>query len=480
MKQYLKYSKIHFIVLLGFSVRILFVLFGAEYYFGREKFYVGGDSYWWLNNIINLIEHGVYTDNLENEFGYFTRTPGYSFFIGFFYILFGKNIDLTFKSIVAVQIILDTISIYLVYRIGKRIFNNSVGILSAFIFSIYPFVIVWSAVVYAETLSVFLFLLSILVFLNAKNEKQYFLSGLIFSLSVLTRIQLIVFIPFFILISIFEVAKKNDNFSITKYKNAFFFTLSIIIVYGSWPTRNFIFHGKPIFAQHLGDRGHWSPDYYYYMQYIWSVKTDHEPQLSQILKGEKVDFPKSSYIHEKDSILLFKVVELSRNCGEGFSYFARSMGIRDTVVKRGQDCNEEIVSLYKQLIANQKKYNKLSYYFIVPINNLKKAVFKNSLYKPTTNSISVFANLLFAYRTLLILTGTLSLVFIFINNKELFFSNGILIIISYVFFWYFFHSFIYRNMEIRYLLHADLLLIFPAAYTIDKVYSSFKFAFLSK
>jgi 4-amino-4-deoxy-L-arabinose transferase-like glycosyltransferase len=478
MNQYLKDNKIYLIVLLGFSIRVLFVLLGAEYYFGKEKFYVGGDTYWWFSNIDNLIEHGAYTDNIDNEWGYFTRTPGYSFFIGIFYLLSGKDIDIAFKIIVFTQIVLDSISIFLIYKIGKKIFDNSIGILSALIFSIYPFVIVWSAVVYAETLSIFLFLLSICFFLNAISGKQYFVSGAIFSLSVLTRIQLIVFIPFFIFISF--LSNNKGSFIITNYKNTFLFILSIVIVYGSWPIRNIIIHGKPIFAQHLGDRAHWSSDYFYYMEYIWSVKTDHEPQLTQILRGEKVEFPPSSYIHKEDTLLLSRVIDLSRNCGEGFSYFARSMGLRDTVIKRGQDCNEEIVSIYKTLIENQKKYNKLSYYLLVPIGNLKKAILKNNLYKPATSKIALFANIFFNYRTVLILIGMFSLLYIFITDKNLFFSNGILIIFFYVMAWYIFHSFVYRNMEIRYLLHADILLIFPAAFGITKIYSVFKTAFLSK
>jgi hypothetical protein len=218
----------------------------------------------------------------------------------------------------------------------------------------------------------------------------------------------------------------------------------------------------------------------YFRDYIWSVKTDWDPQITQILKGEYVEFPSASYIHAEDSIFLIKVVELARNCGEGFSYFARAAGLRDTVIKRGEDCNDEIVDIFKMLIANQKKYNKINYYIKVPLKNMKKAIFKYNLYNPATNKIATFANILFTYRTFLILIGLLSLIYILISDKKMFFSSGILIIVGYVTVWYIFNSFVYRNMEIRYLIHADILLLLPASFGINKFYSAFKVAFLSK
>jgi hypothetical protein len=78
----LKRNKIFTVVLLGLIVRILFYFFGAALYYGKENFFKGGDTNWWVDNIANLINYGVYTDELNTEYGYFTRLPGYSFFIG--------------------------------------------------------------------------------------------------------------------------------------------------------------------------------------------------------------------------------------------------------------------------------------------------------------------------------------------------------------------------------------------------------------
>src|SRR3989339_638406 len=110
------------IIFIGFILRIIFTFFIAEAYFGRENIYVDGDTYAWIECYKNLIESGTYSRNLAHEYGYFGRMPGYSFFLGFVYYLTGQNADLTFPIVAWIQIIVDVVSIYLVYKISDKIF----------------------------------------------------------------------------------------------------------------------------------------------------------------------------------------------------------------------------------------------------------------------------------------------------------------------------------------------------------------------
>jgi len=461
------------IVATGFLIRLLFLLFGAEIYYGKEDFYIGGDTNWWVVNIKNLIEHGIYTDSIGTEWGYFTRTPGYSFLIGFFYLIVGKNMDTALQLVPYFQLLTDTLSIYIIYKISEHIFKDSITpLIVSFLYAFYPFIIVWNVIVYAESLSVFLFFSSILMLLKAKTNKQYLLLGVVLSIAVLTRIQLILAIPLFGIIIVWKTYSLNRKIISTQ---VLLFCLSICLVYGAWPIRNYVNHDKLIFSQHLGDRQHWSPDYIKFMEYIWSVKVDYEPQYSQIISGDsEVVFPDASYKVPSDSILLKEVVNLARTCGEGFSYFAHSAGYRDDVVIRGEDCNTELVNLFDTLIIHQKTHNALSYYLMVPLGNLKKAIFKNQLYKSSSGLVSIIGTVLFTYRTLLILIGLLGLALLFIYKKEFFYTPGMMMVIGYVLMWYFFQSFYYRNMEIRYLLHADILLLIPAGYLLGKLFLRIK------
>ncbi|MBN4051518.1 glycosyltransferase family 39 protein, partial [bacterium AH-315-M05] len=187
---------ISIIFLFGLAIRILFLLFGAEIYFGREYFYIDGDTGMFADPIINLIEHGSYSGNLSHEDGYFSRVPGYPFFIGIFYLLSGKAFPLTYELIIWTQVFFDAFCIIIIYKIGAKVFSNSrIPIILSFIYATYPFIIVWNPIVYAESISIFFFLISILYFVNKDIKYNYFYSGIFLSIALLTRPQIALLIP---------------------------------------------------------------------------------------------------------------------------------------------------------------------------------------------------------------------------------------------------------------------------------------------
>jgi hypothetical protein len=105
---------------------------------------------------------------------------------------------------------------------------------------------------------------------------------------------------------------------------------------------------------------------------------------------------------------------------------------------------------------------------------LKKAILKNSLYD-TKSSIRRLASFLFYYRTLLILIGIIGTVLILKNKANKNFGRFSLL--------YFLLLYLalcagtgamFRNIEVRYFLHADVVLLIPAAYLIQLVISKFK------
>ena len=84
--------------------------------------------------------------------------PGYIYFIGIILRFFNEKVFM----IKLVQVILSTISVYLIYILAKKIFNESIALLSAFIFSIYPTLIAFTHYLWSETL--YIFLLVIIIF----------------------------------------------------------------------------------------------------------------------------------------------------------------------------------------------------------------------------------------------------------------------------------------------------------------------------
>ena len=190
------------IIIAGAILRLAFLLFGAEIYFNRPNIFINGDTWAWQNCIENLINNGNYT--VGGDKGQFSRMPGYAFFMGFFYIISNQNWDLAIPLIGWSQTFLDILSIYLIYLLAKLIFNNKrISIISAFLYSTYPFIIVWNPVCYAETWSTFLMIMSLLLFYKSiknNSNKQLIFSGLILALAALTRPQLMPLLPILLFI----------------------------------------------------------------------------------------------------------------------------------------------------------------------------------------------------------------------------------------------------------------------------------------
>lgn len=446
------------VIILGLTLRVLFVLVGAKYYFGRENIFVDGDTQVWVACIQNLIETGTYTMNPGHEYGFFGRTPGYSFFIGIFYLLTGKDWNAAYPIIGWTQVFLDIIAIYIVYKTGLKLFegDKKLAVIPVFLYATYPFIIVWNPVVYSEQLSIFFLLLGVYFFIYDEKKYNYFFTGIFISTSVLCRPQVLLIIGVMGLVILFQNRKNLKKL----LNNSFQFGLAVLIVYGSWPIRNYINYGKIELTHDLRGFGVWGDDALAFREYIYSVKAEWEPQFSDILHNKKVVFPKEAYISKQDSLKLEEVVSLSKNCGSGFSEWRGYWKAPIT----GKNCNEEIKKLYDELRQNQIKQNPVNYYLVLPLKNLQKAIFKTKLYDTKSTGRKI-ASLLFVYRTLLIILGIA-------GNFLMLKYNIVHQQLSYIILTYFLLLYLlicagtgpdFRNIEMRYFLPADILLLISAS-----------------
>lgn len=453
------------ILVLALFIRLLFLFWGAELYFNRENIFVDGDTGAWQVGFENLINTGEYTNNPDNDRGIFGRLPGYPLFMGLFYYLSGKNWDIAYKLIAYCQILLDVISVLLVFKIGLRLFNKKTAIISSVLYALYPFIIVWNPVVYSESLSVFFMLSGIYFFINGneRNFWNYLFSGMILGFGILLRPQLLFLIVVLGIYLIINYKKDKKSF----FKKAVFFTIGVLITYGYWPVRNYVKSGEIVLTQDMrGLGGNWDTDVISFLQYIYSVKAEWDPQFTAIIKNETVEWPANAYTSYEDSLMLERAVHLSKNCGSGFSEWR---GYWKDVVPAEMACNEEISQLYNHLREVQIKTHPLNFYLIIPAKNLKKAVFKSDLkYETSTGFAQKLSSLLFLYRTILILLGLIGVFMLFKekNNK------------AWIFLLYFLLLYItlcagtsiqMRNIEIRYFLHADILLLIPGSYYIVQI-----------
>jgi len=458
------------IIGLAAIIRVAFHLWIAPVYFGRTNIYVDGDTEAWAVAITNLIENGHYSSNLAHPYGYFARMPGYGFFLGIFYLISGKDWSLAYPMAAWIQTAIDVFAVYLIYLIGIRIFQRKrEALILAGLYALYPFIVVWNPVCYAESLSVFLMLSGIYFFLAGRPWPGLLLSGVIIGIAALFRPQLI-----FLLLStwgaIFAYSRRaNPGF----FKRAFWVGMGFTLAFAGWPLRNYLNHGKWIITQDLRGFYNWNEDVVSFMQYMHSIQTGWTPQFNQIMKGTEVTWPESAYLSAGDSAILNRVARLASFHSSGFSSWK---GYERPFILPGdpKDSTQVLKNLLDDLRMRQVKDNPVGYWLIVPMKNLQKAIFKTDFNK-SKNSLQKLASGLFLYRTLLILIGVMALTLFFLKSRTSIShaAPAMLFVLLFTVISYgaicFGTSPQFRNIEMRYFLPADILLLIPAAWLIASV-----------
>ncbi|HLC89859.1 MAG TPA: glycosyltransferase family 39 protein [Patescibacteria group bacterium] len=139
-----------------------------------------------------------------------------------------------------VSALAGVISVWLIYLIGKKIFNEQIGLIAALILAVNNFMVWLSRIGLQESLLISLILASFYFFILAL-EKQKFLSlaFLFFGLSFLTKYTAIFILPIYLLVIIFKKREwlKSQQFYLSVL--LFFLIISPIIIYNFflWQSR---------------------------------------------------------------------------------------------------------------------------------------------------------------------------------------------------------------------------------------------------
>jgi len=125
---------------------------------------------------------------------YFSVSPLFSYFLAFFYLIFSKQVFL----IQLIQVVISTLTIPVLYLVGKNLHSDKVGYTAAFLAAFFGNFIFYSTAILETTLQVFL-VSALLFFLTQdferKVEKKWLLIGLLLALTALTREAILIFAP---------------------------------------------------------------------------------------------------------------------------------------------------------------------------------------------------------------------------------------------------------------------------------------------
>jgi hypothetical protein len=461
------FKNISFILIIGLLIRLFFAWYFGQYYFKMQLIYWQGDTAAWANCFHNWYYYGTFSTDLNLEYGPFGRMPVYSFIMGFFYLIFQKDWLLSAKYLSYFQIIIDLYSVYLFYKIAKSIFKNEItSSIAAWLICLYPFSFVWAPVCYTETFSLF-FLIIAFYFITVRKNWKFapIFTGVFISLATLSRPQLGIAFPIFGLYYLLQQGAWKS-----KIVGAVQYGLAVFLVFGSWPMRNYFVYHKIIVTQDLRGFANWNGDMLAFTSFIYSAQAGWEPQFSQIRKNQAVDFPRYFKGSHQDSLQLQRAFELSKTCGSSFSHWKIPAG----KIIYPSPCTDTIVQIFTDLRAKQIKNNPWAFYVILPLQNFSKAVFKTELTN-AQNIVQKLASLLFYYRTLLLLLGLIGCMMM-IRNSDL--KLYAILVLSYWGMLYFALCAgtgpMFRNIEMRYFMHPDVMMLLPGAYVIARLLERFK------
>lgn len=443
---------LYIIIATGFLLRILFMIKGATIYYGEGKEYTNGDSFSYSGAFIHLVETGNYTFDPENETADMGRLPGYPFFWGIFYLLAGE--EYVYPVVAFAQIILDCIGILLVYLIVLALTENrKTSLLCAVIYACYPFIIIWNTITGTESLATFCTLFFLWWMTTRKTTgKNVFITGIIIAVSFYVRPYLGVFLA----VSWLHLWMTYRHSFGEWVKKCFLVSFAFGILYLPWPVRNYINHGE-IIPTYTVDTGYdcYAIDVFYCREWIYCFSQDADFYLDKIAKDTtRVEIPDGVFSDENEQKQFDSLVGLSRTCGTGFYNWK-------TYEKyKGESCNKEIsegfISLKKSFIKNHP----VTFFIKMPLINLSKALFKTTLTSEEgmTGTKKLAVRTLFIYRSLLILLGICA---VFLLPKK-----WRWVYVFFPLFMYLYISGYLRQIEMRYLLQADIVMIIIAGVTV--------------
>lgn len=458
------------IFLLGVLLRVVFVLVGAKAYYGAALMFTNGDSDSYMMSFRNLVEHGTYTFNFAEPDAAFGRLPGYPFFYGIHYYLFG--VQHAILATACTQALLDCVSIGFVFLIAQRLAagNYLAPYVAAALYAAYPFIIVWTTIVGTELLATFLTLLWLYTLLGARQRwTSYVLLGIELALVFYVREFMGILLP---ITCIYLLVSRRVGWSVSM-RHCVLVCLGFGALYIWWPTRNYVSqHRVMLVKPERAGFPNYKPDMVSFLDWVHGWSNESSYWLQQVLSNPHPAFPADIFASSQEQAQAQALVQQANECGSSFFVY-RNGTPPPTYAQVGKyhlragNCNEQVRQGFERLRQSFKQRHPVVYYTKVPIANLQKIFFKSGTQgNDGATKKQLLLSVVFGYRTLLLMLGVLGLV-VYRRNlgmRPILMFWGFIVVFMC---WYF------RQLEMRYLLQADVLLLLPAAQLLGQWISRF-------
>jgi 4-amino-4-deoxy-L-arabinose transferase-like glycosyltransferase len=251
---------------------------------------------------------------LEHPTAY--RSPGTSVVWAGIFWSFGHR----YAIVKILQCILDTLTILVIFDIGRKCFNDRVALLAAAIYAVWPTALLYTSILGSEPLYTLLFCCAISLSLDfAKRESwtRAIAAGVVFGLAMLTRGNAVLMVAMMIPWSVWQF-RKTPRFLARGLAISFVALLMLV----PWTVRNYrVFHAFVPFQTEGGDTllGSYNrivaydPSYYGYWIYPLPMLSEYRNQITA---------PNNEVI--RDHVETQLAMQWVRNHPEKWWYFAES------------------------------------------------------------------------------------------------------------------------------------------------------------
>lgn len=474
------WSKVWPLLGIGLALRVVFLLVGAKiYYLGRQgDIYNNGDSYSYVLSFHNLLSYGRYSFDLTEPDAAVGRMPGYPFFYGLHYLVFGRFV---LPALAVTQILLDTLGIWLMYAITARLApaGSRAPLLAALLLAFYPFSIVWVTIVGTETLGLFLVLLWWATMLLARPRAlNWVLLGVLLALILYVREFLGVCLSVSGLYLLVRAAK--GQFSKTALRPLVLVLAGFLSLYIWWPVRNYMTMGrfiplKPAAAGYANLR----EDTQAALAWVLTWTNDVTMGIDEVLFAKQPTFPAHVISTSAEKQLIDSLIVLSRTCASSFhvraALYSQNAAAPDAATAadelfqyrqaqrvntlRHHNCNPQVAAGFQRLQASYVRRHPIRSRIEVPLQNIQKILFKSQFKTAAGTQVTLAQRLsavLFTWRSILLAIG---LVGAWRYRKH----AGLWPALAFSAIVFGYMAIIFRSMEMRYLLQADVLMLVPAA-----------------
>ena len=218
------------------------LLFGIIMYInnGTSKFV---DDWDYISYAKNILSQGIWIPDISKLYSNSHLVgPGFPLIIAALFFVFGEN----YLVVILLNVLLSTVTVLLIFFLGKEIFNEKVGLLASGWATFYVLFFKYIPTLLKEVLIIFLFLSAVYLFIKETKRSRVswksFFPIIIYAFLIHVDERYFTYFPLFILSFVFL-----DNISFKNgIKKATLFFLMVCMLMVPWFIRNYIVYGNRV------------------------------------------------------------------------------------------------------------------------------------------------------------------------------------------------------------------------------------------